>query len=226
MKPEKTGREFKNFIYSNLAKYGKALSDPKRIELLDLLIQAEKNVELLSKEIGMSVAATSHHLQILKETRLVRDRKEGRNIYYRIEQAGLEIFNTISLAGAEFNAEIKMEMDSFFDGERELNELDYKDFLKQVLSKDVILVDVRPENEYNAGHVPGSLSIPLGDLKSKLDQLPKRKKIIAYCRGKYCVLSKEAVEILRKKGLDAYRIGDGPLEFLNQGIRLTKQGDN
>ncbi|MGJ4751774.1 metalloregulator ArsR/SmtB family transcription factor [Leptospira kmetyi] len=221
MKSEKTGREFKNFIYSNLAKYGKALSDPKRIELLDLLIQAEKNVELLSNEIGMSAAATSHHLQILKESRLVRDRKEGRNIYYHIEKAGLSIFDTISSAGAEFNAEIKMEMDSFFDPDRELNEFVYKDFLKQVISKDVILVDVRPEYEYNSGHVPGSISIPLGDLKVKLDRLPKRKKIVAYCRGKFCVLSKEAVEILRKKGLDAYRIGDGPLEFLNYGIRLT-----
>nr|WP_246835060.1 rhodanese-like domain-containing protein [Leptospira kmetyi] len=112
-------------------------------------------------------------------------------------------------------------MDSFFDPDRELNEFVYKDFLKQVISKDVILVDVRPEYEYNSGHVPGSISIPLGDLKVKLDRLPKRKKIVAYCRGKFCVLSKRAVEILRKKGLYAYRIGAGPLEFLNYGIRLT-----
>ncbi|TGK43481.1 ArsR/SmtB family transcription factor [Leptospira andrefontaineae] len=226
MNNSKTGREFKNFIYSSLSKYGKALSDPKRIELLDLLVQAEKNVDLLSKEIGMSVAATSHHLQVLKETRLVRDRKEGRSIFYQIEKAGLTIFHTISSIGQEFNAEIQVEMDSFFNPENELKELDYKDFLKRVSSKDVLLLDVRPENEYNSGHVPGSVSIPLNELKSKLDSLPKRKKIVAYCRGKYCILSKEAVEILRKKGLDAYRISQGPLEFSNIGLRLTKLREN
>lgn len=222
----KTGREFKNVIYTSLAKYGKALSDPKRIELLDLLVQAEKNVDLLSKEIGMSTAATSHHLQILKDIKLVRDRKEGRNIFYQIEEAGIRIFNTISSAGKEFNAEIRVEMDSFFDRNDELNELNYKEFLKRIASKEIILLDVRPENEYNSGHVPGSISVPLNELKSKLDSLPKRKKIFAYCRGKFCVLSKEAVDTLKKKGLDAYRIPDGPLEFINKGIRLMKKGEN
>ncbi|WP_367897634.1 ArsR/SmtB family transcription factor [Leptospira sp. WS58.C1] len=220
----KTGREFKNFIYSSLAKYGKALSDPKRIELLDLLIQAEKNVDLMSKEIGMSIASTSHHLQILKEARLVRDRKEGRNIFYQIEEAGILIFNTIYSAGNKFNAEIQMEMKSFFDPDQETEGLDYKDFLKRVLSKDTVLIDVRPENEYNAGHLPGSISIPLKELKSRLDKLPKRKKILAYCRGKYCVLSEEAVKILRTEGYNAYRIPEGPLEFANKGIRLKKGG--
>ncbi|MGJ4746813.1 ArsR/SmtB family transcription factor [Leptospira sp. SA-E8] len=226
MKPQKTGREFKNFVYSSLAKYGKAMSDPKRIELLDLLIQAEKNVDILSKEIGMSIASTSHHLQILKEARLVRDRREGRNIFYQIEEAGIQIFDTISSAGKEFNAEIQIEMNSFFDPEQEIEELEYKDFLKRVLSKDIVLIDVRPENEYNSGHLPGSISIPLKELKSKLDKLPKRKKILAYCRGKYCVLSEEAVKILRTEGYNAYRIPEGPLEFANKGIRFIKRKEN
>ncbi|TGM96046.1 ArsR/SmtB family transcription factor [Leptospira dzoumogneensis] len=222
MNSGKTGREFKDFIYSSLAKYGKAISDPKRIELLDLLLQAEKNVDLLSKEIGMSIAATSHHLKILKETRLVRDRKEGRNIFYQIEKAGIQIFDTISFAGKEFNAEIQIEMNSFFDPELEMEELEYKGFLKRVLSEDITLIDVRPENEYNSGHLQGSISIPLKELRSKLNKLSKRKKIFAYCRGKYCVLSEEAVKILRTEGYDAYRISEGPLEFLHKGIKLKK----
>ncbi|EQA36252.1 transcriptional regulator, ArsR family [Leptospira inadai serovar Lyme str. 10] len=209
-----------------LAKYGKAISDPKRIELLDLLVQAEKNVDLLAKEIGMSVAATSHHLRTLKEARLVRDRKDGRNIFYQIEDAGASILDAIISAGKEFNSEIKVAMDSFFDSEQELGELEYKDFLKKVLAKDIILIDVRPSNEYDSGHVPGSISIPLSELKAKIDTLSKRKKIVAYCRGKYCVLSKEAVEILRKKGLNAYRISEGPLEFANMGIELVKERRN
>ncbi|XDD50562.1 ArsR/SmtB family transcription factor [Leptospira sp. WS92.C1] len=226
MENQKSSREFKNFVYSMLAKYGKAISDPKRIELLDLLLQADKNVDLLSKEIGMSVASTSHHLQILKETRLVTDRKDGRNTFYRIEKAGISIFDNVAVTGKKFSAEIRVAMDSFFDSEQELNELEYKDFLKKVVSKDIILIDVRPENEYNSGHVPGSISIPLNELKSRMETLPKRKKIVAYCRGKYCVLSKEAVEILRMKGLNAYRIPQGPLEFASVGIELVKAGVN
>ncbi|EIE00090.1 ArsR/SmtB family transcription factor [Leptospira licerasiae] len=226
MKLQKTGREFKNFIYSSLAKYGKAISDPKRIELMDLLVQAEKNVDVLSKETGMSIASTSHHLQILKEARLVSDRRKGRNIFYQIEDAGIQIFDTISSAGNEFNAEIQMEMSYFFNAEQEVEELEYKDFLKRILSKEIILIDVRPENEYDSGHLPGSISVPLKELKSKLDKLPKRKKIFAYCRGKYCVLSEEAVKILRTEGYDAYRIPDGPLEFAHKGVRLTKRKQN
>ncbi|WP_010568786.1 metalloregulator ArsR/SmtB family transcription factor [Leptospira broomii] len=222
----RTGREFKSFVYSMLAKYGKAISDPKRIELLDLLVQSEKNVDLLAKEIGMSVAATSHHLQTLKEARLVRDRKEGRNIFYQIEDAGVSILDAIISAGKEFNSEIKVAMDSFFDSEQELSELEYKDFLKKVLAKEIILIDVRPSNEFDSGHLPGSISIPLSELKAKIDTLSKRKKVVAYCRGKYCVLSKEAVEMLRKRGLNAYRISEGPLEFANMGIELIKEGVN
>ncbi|MCR1795697.1 metalloregulator ArsR/SmtB family transcription factor [Leptospira licerasiae] len=223
MSNQRTGREFKSFVYSMLAKYGKAISDPKRIELLDLLVQSEKNVELLSREIGMSVAASSHHLQTLKEARLVRGRKDGRNIFYQIEDAGVLLIDSLFSAGKEFNSEIKVAMDSFFDSEEEISELEYKDFLKKILIKEILLIDVRPANEYNSGHVPGSISIPLNELKTKIDTLPKRKKFIAYCRGKYCVLSKEAVEILRTNGLNAYRISEGPLEFANMGIELEKE---
>ncbi|RHX81547.1 sulfurtransferase [Leptospira yasudae] len=222
MDQQKSGREFKDFIYSALAKYGKAISDPKRIELLDLLLQAEKNVDLLSKEIGMSVASTSHHLQILKDARLVGDRKDGRNIFYRIETAGAEIFEVIATSGREFNAEIKVAVDSFFDEDQELRGLEYSDFLKRVFSKEVVLIDVRPSAEYAAGHFPGAISVPLKELESKIESFPKRKKIVAYCRGKYCVLSKEAVEILRKNGLNAYRISQGPLEFASAGIEFVK----
>ncbi len=223
MQIQKSGREFKNLVYSILAKYGKAISDPKRIELLDLLVQAEKNVELLSNEIGMSVAATSHHLQILKEARLVSDRKNGRNVFYHIESAGISIFDSVACAGKEFSSEIRVATDSFFNSEQELNELDYKEFIKKVALKDIILLDVRPEKEYNSGHVPGSISIPFSELRSKIKTLPKRKKIVAYCRGKYCVLSEEAVNILRREGLNAYRISQGPLEFAKIGIQLMKE---
>jgi len=217
-----TGREFKNLIYSELSRIGKAVADPKRLEILDLLCQAEKNVELISKETGMSIAAASHHLQILKDAKLISDRRDGRFIHYKITASGIQAWTTISNIGETSIAEIKISLSEFFDSRVEIEELEYDTLFKKVSNTEILLIDVRPDYEYAAANIPGSISIPLHELKSRLDKLPKRKKIVAYCRGKYCVLSKEAVAILRKKGFSAYRLPIGVLDYQDLGYNVHR----
>ena len=206
-------REFKNLIYAEIAVMGKAVADPRRLEILDLLSQAEKNVDLLSRETGMSMATTSHHLQILKEAKMVADRKEGKFVFYRISNAGKSAWRMISTLAEENIAEIRKLMQEFFNGEEEASGLDYQNFIKQVNNQEIILLDVRPAYEYESDHIPGSVSMPLKELEEKIKSLPKKKEIVAYCRGRYCVLSHEAVGMLRKKGFKAYRLPDGVEEF-------------
>lgn len=221
MQKERTGREFKNLIYSELARIGKAIAEPKRLEILDLLCQAEKNGELLSRETGMSVATTSHHLQALKDAKLVSDRREGKFIHYRITNSGIEAWRMISKIGEDSIAEIKIALAEFFNTEEEVQEIDYDLFFKRISRDEILLIDVRPDYEFASANIPGSISIPLKELEARLSKLPKRKKIIAYCRGKYCVLSKEAVAILRKKGFSAFRLSDGVLDFQEKGFRAN-----
>lgn len=233
---ELDSRKFKDMIYTEIARVGKAMADPKRLEILDLLFQAEKNVELLANETGMSMASTSHHLQILKEAKLVADRRAGKFIYYRIKEAGVTSWRTISRLAEENIAEVKKLMNDFFKSEDEVNAIDYAEFMRQVMKNQIVLLDVRPANEYEADHIPGSISMPLKDLADEIRKLSGsrpgfssigrwpgfsitgRKKIVAYCRGRYCVLSHEAVEILKAKGFKAYRLPDSVADFRDKSM--------
>lgn len=242
-------RKFKDMIYTEIARMGKAMADPKRLEILDLLLQAEKNVELLANETGMSMASTSHHLQILKEAKLVADRRAGKFIYYSIREAGVISWRTISRLAEENIAEVKKLMNDFFKSEDEVNAIDYAEFMRQVMKDQIVLLDVRPANEYEADHIPGSISMPLKDLADEIRKLSKkhgglrsggnyagdfprsnvansqtsRKKIVAYCRGRYCVLSHEAVEILKAKGFKAYRLPDSVADFRDKSVSLSRK---
>ena len=212
-------RKFKDLIYRELTEIGKAVADPKRLELIDLLCQSEKNVELLSKEIGMSLASTSHHLQILKKSKLVVDRKEGRFVFYKASSMGMELWNTLSEVGEKNLSEIKMAVFSFFCTEQ-YGTVNFRELRRKVKQDEILLLDVRPKKEYLYGHFPGAISIPLKELEEKIHSLPRDKQIVAYCRGRYCVLSESAVEILRRNGIAAYRLSQGVVEWRLEGAKL------
>ena len=212
-------RQFKDLIYRELAEIGKAIADPKRLELVDLLCQSEKNVEFLSEEIGMSLASTSHHLQVLKKSKLVVDHKEGRFVFYKASAMGTGMWKSLSEIGERNISEIKLAVSSFFTSE-EYSTASFKELRKRIKNGAVLLLDVRPEKEYIAGHFPGAVSLPIKELEEKINSLPQNKDVVAYCRGPNCVLSQGAVEIMRKHGITAYRLPQGVVQWKLEGNLL------
>lgn len=209
-----SNRLFKDAIYEQLARIGKAVSSPKRLELLDLLCQGERTVEILAKETSMSVANTSQHLQVLRQSRLVGAEKRGLHVIYRLaDQAVCEFFHAMRGLAENRLAEIEQITREFLTARDSLEPIDRSALLEKVRQGEVIVLDVRPPEEYRAGHIPGAISMPLGVLKDRLDELPEDQEIVAYCRGPYCVMSIDAVELLRAHGFQAVRLEDGVLEW-------------
>ncbi len=214
-------RQFKDAIYEQFSRIGKAVSSPKRLELLDLLCQCEKTVETLSRETGLTMANTSQHLQTLRANRLIEAEKEGLYVKYRTrDQLVCEFFRTMRMLAENRLAEVEMIKRLFLEGREGMEPVDRNDLLKCVKEDAVTLLDVRPKNEYRAGHIPGALSVPLDQLKKLLDKLPKNQEIVAYCRGPYCVLSVVAVELLRKKGFKAIRLEEGIQDWRAMGLTV------
>jgi rhodanese-related sulfurtransferase len=210
------GRQFKDAIYEQFSRIGKAVSSPKRLELLDLICQGEKTVETLSRETGLSVANTSQHLQTLKTARLISSEKDGTYVKYRpADETVCEFFRFIRLLAEDRLAEVNMIKRRFLKGMEPVNR---DDLLKRVVKGDVTVLDVRPVEEYRAGHIPGALSVPLGQLKSKLVNLPADQEIVAYCRGPYCVLAIQAVKVLRGKGFNAIRLEESVQDWRAIGL--------
>jgi rhodanese-related sulfurtransferase len=215
-------RQFKDAIYDQFSRIGKAVSSPKRLELLDLLCQCDKTVETLSKETGLSLANTSQHLQILRATRLVDAEKEGLYVKYRLaDQMVCQFFRSMRVLAKNRLAEVEMINHRFLEGREGMEPVDRTDLLKRVKNGAVTVLDVRPVEEYRSGHIPGSLSVPLEQLKEMLSKLPKDQEIVAYCRGPYCVLAVQAVEMLRKKGFKAVRLEEGIQDWLAMGHSIS-----
>ncbi len=212
-------RIFKEIIYKELTELSKAIADPKRLELIDLLCQSEKNVELLSQELNMSLASTSHHLQILKKSKLVTNHKEGRFVFYKASSMGMKLWKSFSEIGEQNISEIKLAISSFFTSDEYRIE-NFKELRGKVKRGEILLLDVRPREEYIAGHFPGAISLPVKELEEKINSLPIDQDVIAYCRGPNCVLSQGAVEILRKNGIAAYRLSQGVVEWQLEGNKL------
>ena len=214
-------RIYKDIIYHELAEVAKAASDPKRLEIIDLLCQSEKNVELLAGGLNMSVASTSHHLQILKRSKLVTDRKDSRFVFYKSSPMGMKFWKSLSEIGEQNISEIKLAISSFFHSE-EYNTVGFRELRRKVKRGDILLLDVRPKEEYAAGHFPGAISIPIKELEEKMHSLPRNgdMDIVAYCRGPHCVLSQNAVDILQKNGITAYRLPRGIVEWKLDGYKL------
>ena len=192
-------REFKDRLYEELGRVARAIDSPRRLELIDLLAQGERSVEDLAAEAMLSMANTSQHLQVLRGARLVEARKEGLRVYYRLAQAEVHgVARAVrGLAQARL-AEVDHLVQTHLESRDELEPL--------------------PREEYRAGHIPGALSIPLGELDKRLSELPARKEIVAYCRGPYCVMAYEAVARLRARGRRARRLTDGFPEWRASGL--------
>jgi rhodanese-related sulfurtransferase len=216
------GREAKDRLYDQFALAAKAVANPKRIELLELLAQGEHTVEALAQSTGMGVTNTSGHLQVLRRAHLVESRKEGTSAYYRL--AGDEVVAFIvalrDLARVRL-AEVDRVVKDYFMARDVLEPLDRGELLERAERSDVVILDVRPAGEFAAGHIPGAQSVPLDQLDAALARLPKRAQIVAYCRGPYCVMAPQAVDRLRSQGFKARRLVDGMPEWRLAGLPVA-----
>lgn len=212
-------RDFKDAVFEQFARIAGAFASPKRIELIDLLAQGERPVEALAREAGLSVANTSQHLQVLKAANLVAARKEGLRVFYRLSGTDvLQGYRALQRLAEAHLAEIGRLVDQFFSDADGLEPVEPAELLRRARRHEVVVIDVRPPEEYGAGHVAGALSVPLAELERRLAELPRRKRIVAYCRGPYCVLAAEAVRRLRSRGYQALRLKDGYPEWRDAGL--------
>ncbi len=212
-------RAFKNQLYDQFARIGKALSSAHRLELLEVLAQGEHSVEALAHETGMSMANASQHLQILRAAQLVELRREGVYIYYRLaDERVFTLWQTMREVGEARIAEIDRIVNTYLHDRTLLQPIGATELLQRLLEGNVVLLDVRPAEEYAAAHLPDALSIPVTELATRLPELPQDKEIVAYCRGLYCVFADEAVAILQSNGYQARRLEQGLPDWRALGL--------
>jgi rhodanese-related sulfurtransferase len=214
-----THREFKDRLFEQFARVGKALASPKRLEILDLLAQGERTVEEIARETAMSVASASQHLQALKAARVVEARREGLYAHYRL--ADEDVFRTWQAVRALAESrlsEVDGVVEAYLADRDALEAVNATELMERLSDESVLVLDVRPEKEYRAGHIPGALSVPVDALEAALQTLPKDKEIVAYCRGPYCVFSDEAVALLRSRGYRARRLQQGLPDWRASGM--------
>jgi rhodanese-related sulfurtransferase len=212
-------REFKTELFEQFARIGKALASGRRLELLELLAQRARNVEDLAHLTGMSVANTSQHLQVLRAARLVEVRKSGLYATYRLaDERVFDLWKALRELGESRLAEVNQMVRAYLSGRDSLEAVTAADLRRKLKNSSVIVLDVRPADEYAAGHIAGARSIPLNELQTRLRELPKNREIVAYCRGPYCVLADEAVALLRSRGRRAFRFEQGFPEWKASGL--------
>jgi len=215
--------EIKNHLYEQVARIGKALSSPKRLELLDLLCQGEKTVELLAAQAEISMKLASAHLKELRQAHLVETRKEGKYVVYRLADAGVaDLWVNLRGQAEERLVELQVALGSLMDHGDELERVGRGTILQRASSGDVIVLDVRPEEEYASGHLPHARSLPLDQLRRKLKELPTGTPVVAYCRGPFCLMARDAVALLRKKGYRAFHLKDGVAEWRARGLPIEQ----
>jgi rhodanese-related sulfurtransferase/DNA-binding transcriptional ArsR family regulator len=215
--------EFKQRLFEQFAKVGKALSSPSRLEILEFLAQSEKSVENLTTLTGLSFANTSQHLQQLRHAGMVVARKEGQRVFYRLaDEAAIDLLNMLRDIAEKNLAEVDQIINTYLKVKDALEPVEAEDLLERIKDGLVIVLDVRPADEYAAGHVPGSINVPVKELEKQIKKLDNKKEIIAYCRGPYCVLSYDTVTMLRNKGFKARRLKDGMPEWKRAGLPVEK----
>jgi rhodanese-related sulfurtransferase len=212
-------REFKDRLFGQFARIGKALSSPRRLEIVDLLAQGERTVEKIAKETSMSVASASQHLQALKAARMVEARREGLYMHYWL--ADEDVFRTWqtvrALAESRLSA-VDGVVEAYLVDRDALEAVESSDLLERLRDGSVVVLDVRPEEEYRAGHISGALSVPVDALEAALKTLPRDREVVAYCRSPYCVFSDEAVAFLRARGYRARRLRQGLPDWRAAGM--------
>ncbi len=216
-------RVTKDLLYEQVARVGKALGSPKRLEMIELLAQGEKTVEVLAREAAIDVKLASAHLRVLKESRLVQSRREGRYISYRLageDVAGL--WSRLHDVASTYLVELEVALGGLLSGAERLTSETRASLLAKAAHGDIVVLDVRPDDEYRSAHLPHARSIPLAELKRRLGELPKSKEIVAYCRGPFCMMAAEAVGLLRGQGFRARKISDGVAEWAASGLPLER----
>ena len=220
----KLARDIKNLLYEQVARIGKAASSPKRLELIEILCQGEKSVEQLALDAEISVKLVSAHLKELKSARLVVARRDGKYMYYSLIDSRVADFWVMLRELAEARLlELQVAMKELVTYPEELSPISGAALFAQAQLGDVFVIDVRPRSEYAIAHLPFARSIPLSELKQRLNELPADKSIVAYCRGPFCLMAKEAVEVLGKAGVSATRLEDGVAEWRLQGLPLMAE---
>ena len=212
-------RRFKEAIYEQFARIGKAISSGKRLEMLEFLAQGERSVEQLARMTGLAVANTSQHLQLLRQVGLVTARKEGLYVHYRVAGDGIvRLLIALRAVGEEHVADVERLVKLFLDSKDSLEPVPAKELWQRVKQGLVTVLDVRPPEEYAQGHIRGAINVPVTELKKRLHQIPAGQEVVAYCRGPYCLLAYEAVQVLRKKGIKARRLEEGYPEWKSAGL--------
>jgi len=215
-------RAYKNAVYEQLARIGKAVASPRRLELLDLLAQGPRTVEALAREADLGMANTSQHLRALREAELVTAGKSGLFVTYRLASGEVaDFFRAIRQLAESRLAEIERLTRDFLEARDAFEPVDRRALLDRVRRGEVTVLDVRPSEEYAAGHIPGALSVPLAELEQRLAELPRDRDVVAYCRGPYCVLAVEAVRLLRARGFRAVRLEDGVPDWRARGFDVA-----
>ena len=216
------GRDFKDAVFEQLARVAAGFSSPKRLEIIDLLAQGERTVESIAAATGMTVANTSRHLQILRAAGLVASRRDGLYMVYRVaDEAVVTGYRQLRDLAESRIAEIRQLSEAFFGEVDGMEPVGLDQLLARSNAGEVVIVDVRPALEFEAGHLPGAVSIPLQDLAERITDLATDASIVAYCRGPYCVLSAQAVSQLRAAGLRAERLAGGPPDWRAAGLHLV-----
>ncbi|MDO8904728.1 metalloregulator ArsR/SmtB family transcription factor [Hydrogenophaga sp.] len=215
-------RELKNQLYEQVARIGKAVASPKRLELIELLCQGEKTVEMLAAQAEISVKLTSAHLKELRLARLVDTRKDGKYVLYRLASTSVaDLWVNLRSEAEERLVELQMALTSIVEHGDELQGVSRADILRRAAAGEVLVLDVRPEDEYAAAHLPHARSLPVDELKKRIAELPKNIPVVAYCRGPFCLMAKDAVELLRKKGYQAFHLTDGVAEWRARGLPVA-----
>jgi rhodanese-related sulfurtransferase len=216
-----SGHTAKQRIYEQFGRIGKALASPSRLELLDLLGQGERSVEALARACELSVANASQHLQALYAARLVESRRDGQRIYYRLADPSVAaLFQALRATAQKQLAEVDAVARDYLEGRDQFEPIDRSELQRRMKAGSVTVIDVRPVEEYEQAHLPGAICVPLDEVKEFARKAPKKKQVVAYCRGPYCVFALKAVAELKKRGLDAVRFEDGVQEWRAAGLPL------
>ena len=220
-------RATKEALFDSFAQVAKALSNGRRAEIVDVLANGERSVDALAAEVHQSIANTSQHLQILKNAGLVTNRRDGTFIYYRLASPEVVGFwRSLQTIARDSRGDVEKLVYEYL-GEDKIEELTKEELWKRLKRNDkLVVLDVRPQEEYLAGHIPGAVSIPLEDLKRRVKELPKSKQIVAYCRGALCALAPEATRYLKRKGFRVKRLVDGAPDWEAAGLPLNRDEDN